>query len=152
MIADCIIWGNFASKDPSLHECPIPSFSCIEGWNGIGEGNIQGDPMFVAGPFGDYYLHPESPCIDAGSQSAQDAGLSDRTTLVKGTPDAGIVDMGFHYPIGTGDDPVVECFLKECILLPGDYTFYGGISLLGGFDLLIGARDNKIAVATYHKE
>ena len=37
-------------------------------------------------------------------------------------------------------------------LPPGDYTFYGGISLLGGMDLLIGARGAKIAVATYRRE
>ena len=34
----------------------------------------------------------------------------------------------------------------------GDYTFYGGIGLLGGMDLLIGARGAKIAVATYRRE
>jgi len=42
--------------------------------------------------------------------------------------------------------------LDTSTLPPGDYTFYGGISLLGGMDLLIGARGAKIAVATYRKE
>ena len=42
--------------------------------------------------------------------------------------------------------------LDTSTLPPGDYTFYGGISLLGGMDLLIGARGAKIAVTTYHKE
>jgi len=41
--------------------------------------------------------------------------------------------------------------LDTSTLPPGDYTFYGGISLLGGMDLLIGARGAKIALATYHK-
>ncbi len=46
-----------------------------------------------------------------------------------------------------------ELFNMDTSSLPqGDYTFYGGISLLGGMDLLIGARGAKIAVATYHKE
>jgi len=42
--------------------------------------------------------------------------------------------------------------LDASTLPAGDYTFYGGISLLGGMDLLIGARGAKIAVAAYHKE
>ena len=42
--------------------------------------------------------------------------------------------------------------LDTSTLAPGDYTFYGGISLLGGMDLLIGARGAKMAVATYRKE
>ncbi|HUT02429.1 MAG TPA: hypothetical protein VM163_00865 [bacterium] len=42
--------------------------------------------------------------------------------------------------------------LNASTLPPGDYTFYGGISLLGGMDLLIGARGAKIAIATYHKD
>jgi len=55
--------------------------------------------MFVEGPFGDHYLHPDSLCIDAGSQSTEEAGLSDRTTQADSTPDTGTVDMGYHYPI-----------------------------------------------------
>lgn len=37
-------------------------------------------------------------------------------------------------------------------LPPGDYTFYGAISLLGGIDCLIGPRDKKFSVITYHKD
>jgi len=39
--------------------------------------------------------------------------------------------------------------IDTSLLPPGDYTFYGAISLLGGMDLLIGARGAKIAVTTY---
>lgn len=98
-ITDCIIWSNSASTGPNLYECSIPSFSCIEGWDGGGEGNILDDPIFVLGPLGEYYLDPSSPCVDAGSRNAEQAGLSDMTTQADGTPDAGIVDMGYHYPI-----------------------------------------------------
>ena len=42
--------------------------------------------------------------------------------------------------------------LDTSTLQAGDYTFYGGISLLGGIDLLIGPRKDKITVATYHKD
>ena len=41
--------------------------------------------------------------------------------------------------------------LQKSSLPPGDYAFIGGISLLGGIDLLIGPRDSKLTVACYHK-
>ena len=107
-VTDCIIWGNSASTDPNLSECSTPSFSCIEIWDGGGEGNIHDDPMFVTGPLGEYYLYPESPCIGAGSQSAEDAGLSDRTTQADGLPDIGVVDMGYHYPVPTASNEAAE--------------------------------------------
>lgn len=96
-IIDCIIWGN--GNNLEGHDQPhLVTYCCIEG-NNWGEGNIHDDPTFVTGPLGAYYLRPDSPCIDAGSRSAEDAGLSDGTTQADGTPDTGTVDMGFHYPI-----------------------------------------------------
>ncbi|MBN1592986.1 MAG: right-handed parallel beta-helix repeat-containing protein [Candidatus Coatesbacteria bacterium] len=93
-ITDCIIWGN---GDDLAGYCSA-TYCCI-GEDYPGEGNIQFDPLFVIGPLGEYYLHPDSPCIDAGSRSAIDAGLSDRTTQTDGTPDSGTVDLGYHYPL-----------------------------------------------------
>ncbi|MBN2209489.1 MAG: DUF1565 domain-containing protein [Candidatus Coatesbacteria bacterium] len=92
-ITDCIIWNN----GDDLWGCSA-DYCCVEDSHG-GEGNINDDPMFVPGPFGDYYLDPQSPCIDAGSRSAEAAGLSGMTTQADGTPDTGRVDMGVHYPI-----------------------------------------------------
>jgi len=80
-VVDCIIWGN----GDDLYDCSA-TYCC-------------NDPMFVTGPLGEYYLHPDSPCIDAGSRSASAASLSNRTTQADGTPDTGTVDMGYHYPI-----------------------------------------------------
>ena len=93
-ITDCIIWGNGRGD---LYDCSA-TYCCIQDHD-AGEGNIHEDPMFVSGPLGDYYLHPDSRCIDAGSRSASTAGLADRTTQADGTPDTGTVDMGYHYPI-----------------------------------------------------
>jgi len=70
----------------------------------LSEGNIHDDPQFVTGPAGNYYLLPDSACVDAGSMSADEAGLSDRTTQVDGALDTGVVDMGFHYPRATTAD------------------------------------------------
>ncbi|MBN1594134.1 MAG: right-handed parallel beta-helix repeat-containing protein [Candidatus Coatesbacteria bacterium] len=93
VIRDCIIWND----GDDIYNCTA-SFCCIQ--DSIeGEGNIHDDPMFVPGPPGIYYLHADSPCIDAGSRSVEDAGLSGTTTRRDGIPDTGTVDMGCHYPI-----------------------------------------------------
>jgi len=92
-IIDCIVTGN----GDDLYNCSA-TYCCIEAGE-AGTGNIRDDPMFVTGPLGEFYLHPDSPCIDAGSQSAEDAGLSEMTTQADGMPDTGTVDMGYHYPM-----------------------------------------------------
>ena len=73
---------------------------------GVGEGypydsfyNMNYDPWFVSGPEGNYYLMRTpywSPCVDAGSFEAC-GGFEQRTTSPDGTPDAGRVDLGYHY-------------------------------------------------------
>ncbi|MBN2208040.1 MAG: right-handed parallel beta-helix repeat-containing protein [Candidatus Coatesbacteria bacterium] len=93
IITDCIIWGS----GDDLSDCSA-TYCCIEDPD-EGEGNIHSDPMFVTGPLGDYYLHPDSPCVDAGSRSAEEAAMSNLTTQADGTPDTGTVDMGCHYPL-----------------------------------------------------
>jgi hypothetical protein len=68
-------------------------------------GNINADPLFV----GSYYLSQieageavNSPAVDAGSDSAASLGLDQATTRSDGVGDAGVVDMGLHYPTGAG--------------------------------------------------
>jgi len=63
-------------------------------------GNINSDPLFVSG----YYLShtaagqaADSPCIDAGSDTAVNMEMSNRTTRTDGVTDSGTVDMGWHY-------------------------------------------------------
>jgi len=67
------------------------------------DGNIDADPLFVSG----YYLSQvaagqdqNSPCLDAGSDLAENLGLATMTTSTSGQPDQGLVDMGIHYPAG----------------------------------------------------
>ena len=93
---NCIVWGN---EFADIHESSSVSYCCTGDFAGEGPGNISSDPLFTTGPFGDFYLHSGSPCIDVGSQSAEEAGLSGMTTQAGGTPDVGRVDIGFHYPI-----------------------------------------------------
>lgn len=66
-ITNCIIWGNDAPGDgPQLLDSSIPDYSCIQNWNGGGAGNITDDPMLLFPEEGDFHLHEDSPCIDAG--------------------------------------------------------------------------------------
>ena len=78
---------------------------CTLNWN---SGNIDADPLFLAGPLGGYYLSQiaagqwlESPCVDAGDSEI--GHLPDMiwigTTRTDVVEDAGIIDMGFHYPL-----------------------------------------------------
>jgi hypothetical protein len=66
-----------------------------------GQGNINLDPLFTTGIFGDYYLSQiasgqtqQSPCVDAGM-----ASITTGTTRTDNVPDLGITDMGYHYQI-----------------------------------------------------
>ena len=62
-IRNCILWKNLPNE---TSYAAIPQYSCIYNWNGIGEGNINLDPLFVDPANHDYRLRPDSPCIDAG--------------------------------------------------------------------------------------
>lgn len=116
-ITNCIAWANSASfYDNEINVGggipPIVRFSDIDqdgyglepGGTPDADGNIRMDPLFAAGPLGAFYLgHAAagepftSPCVDRGSGTALALGLYDRTTRTDGEPDAGTVDMGYHY-------------------------------------------------------
>ena len=72
-----------------------------------GDKGFSKDPLFVTlsgEKNGNYYLSQrpnqdqESPCVDAGSSTAADAGLKDKTTRIDKVEDTGVVDLGYHYP------------------------------------------------------
>ncbi len=101
-IRNSIIWGN---SEPLFYDSnPSITYSAVEGgWDGAG--NIDADPLFVSVPDGDYYLSQiaagqgvDSPCVDAGGGLAVDVGLDGYTTRTDEGLDAGVVDMGYHYP------------------------------------------------------
>ena len=78
----------------------------IQGAGNLNSGSLN--PLFVKGPFGNYYLSQlaadqtvQSPCVNKGSVSAAAVGMNQFTTRTDMGPDnydSGIVDMGFHYP------------------------------------------------------
>jgi hypothetical protein len=93
-ISNCIIWGNGAQ----LYECSLPTYCCIEGWTGGGEGNISGNPLFVDVAGKNYRLSANSACIDTGNNenwmsSAVDLDGNPRIFFGKSSPR---VDMGAY--------------------------------------------------------
>ena len=124
-ITNCIVWGNSASqsRELSLDWAPVVSYCCIRGWGHGGEGNTARDPLFAAGPLGDYYLsqtsagqEEDSPCLDSGNGTAEELGLHEFTTRTDGGPDEGTVDIGYHYPVY---DAAIEASLNAGVFAPG---------------------------------
>ncbi len=105
-IQNCIIWRNEASQDSQLHESTIPTYSCIQDWDGDGEGNIEKDPRFVDldGPDdnpetyedNNFRLLPDSPCIDAGINVWFPGFEMDGNLRVAFGRDSLTVDMGAY--------------------------------------------------------
>ena len=68
-----------------------------------GSGNLTGDPLFVTGTLGDYYLsqapdqNVNSPAVDKGDVDASALGLNTKTTATNDAGDSGLVDMGYHF-------------------------------------------------------
>ncbi|MBM4389055.1 MAG: right-handed parallel beta-helix repeat-containing protein, partial [Deltaproteobacteria bacterium] len=82
---NCLFWNNDVPWEP-------PG----------GSAHILKEHLFVKGPRGDYYLSHkasgqanDSPGIDAGSVTAETAGVQGLTTRTDGVSDDGIVDIGF---------------------------------------------------------
>jgi len=106
VIINCILWENVSGTEIfSQYGPPTVTYCDVEGGY-AGQGNIDEDPLFVSGPLHGYYLSEtaagqgaDSPCIDAGSDTAANLGLDDRTTRTDEAPDVGIVDMGYHAEI-----------------------------------------------------
>ena len=108
-IKNCILWNGGNEIWNNDGSTITVTYSDVQGrWPG--EGNIDADPFFVAGPLGCHYLSHEaagqpqdSPCIDAGNPNSP---MIDGTTRRDEVPDTDIVDMGYHYPItGVGHVP-----------------------------------------------
>ncbi|RJP80435.1 MAG: hypothetical protein C4524_03365, partial [Candidatus Zixiibacteriota bacterium] len=112
-----IVWGNTAPSNSQVH-ITLGSlslqYSCVQGGY-TGTGNISGDPLFISEAGGNYYLSQtaagqaqQSPCVDAGDPASS---LIAGTTRTDGQADAGIVDMGWHYPAAAAPPAPVEITL-----------------------------------------
>jgi len=90
-VINSILWNDSPDEiDLDASSTIDITYSDIQGgWPGAG--NIHADPLFVDAPNGDYHLLLDSPCIDAGDNTAVTSG-----TDLDGNPRIinGIVDMG----------------------------------------------------------
>ncbi len=101
-IRDTIVYGNGNDIAGDLGAYAV-SYSDIGDGDFAGvDGNITADPQFVAGSYHTYYLSQtaagqgsDSPCVDAGSDTAANLGLDGATTRTDAVPEAGQVDMGY---------------------------------------------------------
>jgi len=89
ILTNCIVWGNGNDFDGpvTLSYCDVEDGD-NEGVNGC----IRAEPLFRTG----YYLATNSPCVNAGTNTAAAWGLAGRTTRADGIADSGRVDMGYH--------------------------------------------------------
>ncbi|MBU0517952.1 T9SS type A sorting domain-containing protein [bacterium] len=100
-----IAWGNTGSDPILLYAGGFTcSYSDVEGGY-AGTGNINADPEFTAGTNGNYYLchtacgqPTTSPCVDTGDPAS---AMIMGTTRTDEVPDAGVVDMGYHYQVAS---------------------------------------------------
>ncbi len=107
-ITDSILWTNSPEEIHIEDSVLMVRYSDVQGgWEG--EGNIDTEPLFVEGPLGEFYLSQiaagqkeDSPCVDAGSDTAKNLGLDEYTTRTDEVGDEGVVDMGYHHPIREG--------------------------------------------------
>ena len=102
IVSDSIIWANTAINQ--IQGSANITYSDVQG-GFPGTGNINADPRFVTGAMGDYYLSQtaagqatNSPCVDTGSDTAENLNMNSLITRTDGVPDTGVVNMGYHYP------------------------------------------------------
>ncbi|MBI5117115.1 right-handed parallel beta-helix repeat-containing protein [Candidatus Poribacteria bacterium] len=119
VVTDCILWDDSSAHGAEIALVYISqltiSYSDVEGGSSSvysqpgsvlnwGSGNINSNPLFAAGALGTYYLsqtaagqNANSPCMNAGSDTAVNVGMDSYTTRTDGVGDTGVVDMGYHY-------------------------------------------------------
>jgi hypothetical protein len=153
-IRDCIVWNNSPESVYVWMGSPDITYSDIQGGTGqpwFGTGCIDSSPYFVVGPLHNFYLcHSDlqgiqSPCVDAGSTSAQDLGLGELTTRTDGDKDTGTIDMGYHalfllritaiYP--SGNDVVIEWNARDLEV----YTVQWSTDMENWNDVYVGETD-----------
>ena len=102
-VTNCIFRGNTAvTNGPEIwnQETLVPTVTYCNVQGGYaGATNLDVDPLFVTGTYGDFYLNTTSLCVNAGSDLAVNLDLDDKTTRTDNAADTGTVDLGYHYPI-----------------------------------------------------
>ena len=113
IVSNNIVVGNKAYSGPGILAALDDPDIIIENnnvWENHGlnphytDPALSEDPLFVNGPYGDYYLSnsaagedEDSPCIDFGNNTAEYWELDFMTTRTDSGVDTGTVDLGYHY-------------------------------------------------------
>jgi hypothetical protein len=109
--------GGVAAWVDTLHDTTVVDYN--DAWSNTptdyyacnpGPHALTDDPLFITGPRGEFYLSQvasgqaeDSPCLDAGDTLLATAPLNldsllhNWTTRTDTIPDAGVLDLGFHY-------------------------------------------------------
>jgi hypothetical protein len=118
VLENCILWDNAPHEIViSIGEATVRYSNIQGGWPGVG--NIDADPRFrgptLAHGAADFLLLPDSPCIDAGDNTAVP---SDVNTDILGHPR--FQDHAASHDTGNGDAPIVDMGAIEFQPCPGD--------------------------------
>ena len=128
-MTNSILWGDSPDEISCDSEISV-IYSDIQGeptWPG--NGNINADPKFVDEENGDFHLLENSPCIDAGDNSALALPVTDIDGGDRKIDDPAVDDTG------NGNPPIVDIGAFELISVGGNVDI-GDINADGSVDLL----------------
>ncbi len=136
ILANCILWDGGGEIGNHGGAAITITYSDVQGgWPGTG--NIDTDPMFADPAAGDLHLFPDSPCINAGDDSAVPAWI---TTDLDGNPRfLGTVDMGVYESDYDNTPPVTTISLLGT---PGNDSWY-----TSDVEVTLNATDEESGVA-----
>jgi parallel beta-helix repeat protein/predicted outer membrane repeat protein len=109
-VANSILWGDSPDEISCNSEIPVTYSDIQEGYTG--EGNINADPVFVDGKNDDFHLLNDSPCIDAGDNSASALPATDIDGDDRKIDDPAVDDTG------NGTPPIVDMGADEYLSSP----------------------------------
>jgi hypothetical protein len=91
---NCIVYSNTASVSPNWYGGTL-DYCCTTPSPATGAGNITNTPLFVNAAGGDFRLQSNSPCINAGKNSAIRTAidLDGHSRIVGGTVDIGAYEF-----------------------------------------------------------
>jgi hypothetical protein len=124
-VTNCILWSDGAGVDGNeiynLNDNCDPNFSFCDiegGWLGLGQGNINDDPLFFDANANNFHMSPAgSPCIDEGTNTPigglPQTDIDGEKRVVDGDANGTeIVDMGadeyYWSPADFNDDEIVN--------------------------------------------
>ncbi|MGA1864103.1 MAG: right-handed parallel beta-helix repeat-containing protein [bacterium] len=93
VIKHCIFWNDYNGEIYRYAgNIPVATYSDIQGGY-TGVGNINNDPLFLQTEIGNYYLDPNSPCIDTGDPNDPSVN-KDKAGIIR--PQGAAIDMGAY--------------------------------------------------------